>query len=70
MHPKDALTARQSEILMMLAKGMRRYEIIHQLGFTGKTYDKHMDNAMKRMKARTRYHLMAIYMRQLQDIGR
>lgn len=47
---RDRLTARQLEILTLIAKGLAAKEIGHQLGLSPKTVDIHRANIMERLQ--------------------
>jgi DNA-binding NarL/FixJ family response regulator len=48
--PEEQLTARQVQILVLLAEGMSSKEIAHQLGLSPKTVDVHRARIMERLQ--------------------
>jgi DNA-binding NarL/FixJ family response regulator len=49
IHALDTLTAREIEVLKMIAEGKTNYSISAELGISSKTVEKHRANLMKKM---------------------
>lgn len=62
--PAGALTPREREITAMLAEGCDGREIAERLVLSPETVRTHVRNAMERVNARTRAHLIAIALRE------
>jgi len=58
------LTAREKEVVTLLADGLTGEEIAVQLSLSAETVRTHIRNAMQRVNAHTRAHLIAIAVRQ------
>ena len=58
------LTPREREITALLATGLDGREIADQLALSPETVRTHIRNAMERVGARTRAHLIAIAVRE------
>jgi putative two-component system response regulator len=61
---KPSLTPRESEIVALLASGLNGEEIARQLFVSPATVRTHIRNAMERVDARTRAHLVTLAARQ------
>lgn len=59
-----SLTPREREITGLLADGLDGREIAEHLGLSPETVRTHIRNAMERVGARTRAHLIAIAVRE------
>jgi DNA-binding NarL/FixJ family response regulator len=59
-----ALSAREREILRMVADGMRNDEVAHRLSISPLTVQTHVKHAMEKLEADTRTHAVAEALRQ------
>jgi putative two-component system response regulator len=60
MEPKHQLTPREQEVVKLLAQGLNGQEIAETLFLSPQTIRTHIRNAMDRVGARTRTHLIAV----------
>ena len=60
---RRSLTAREREVVQLLATGLTGEEIAGQLFLSSETVRTHIRNAMQRMDAHTRAHLIALAVR-------
>jgi len=58
--PVPQLTARQLEIMRLVAQGLTNGQIAHRLGTAEKTIGKHLENTYERLGARSRVHAVAM----------
>lgn len=58
-HPASALTAREYQVMEMLANGMTNREIAEKLGISGKTVDTHRGHVLKKLGIRNNSQLTA-----------
>lgn len=58
---KTALTPRQVQVIRLIAAGFVNKEIAGQLGIATSTVDKHCDQILRRLSARTRAHAVFIF---------
>jgi two-component system, NarL family, invasion response regulator UvrY len=56
-HPASALTARELQVMEMLARGMTNREIAEHLGISGKTVDTHRGHVLKKLGVRNNSEL-------------
>jgi DNA-binding NarL/FixJ family response regulator len=61
--PARTLTAREREIIDLLADGLKGDEIAERLVLSPETVQTHVRNAMRKLGARTRVHLLALAIR-------
>ncbi|HWW87211.1 MAG TPA: response regulator transcription factor [Vicinamibacterales bacterium] len=61
--PHIALTARETQVLELVAKGMGNNEIADQLGTAGGTVKMHVQNILEKLGAADRTHAVAIAIR-------
>lgn len=57
---EKSLTARQLEVLKLVADHLTNSEIALQLGLSHKTIELHISSAMKRLQARNRHHAVQL----------
>jgi DNA-binding NarL/FixJ family response regulator len=60
VEPKHRLTPREQEVVKLLAQGLNGQEIAETLFLSPQTIRTHIRNAMDRVGARTRTHLIAV----------
>lgn len=68
-HPRaGVLTARERDVLRLLATGMTGEEAARQLFLSPETVRTHVRNAMRRLEARTRVHavVLALHAREIE----
>lgn len=65
----DALSAREREVIDLLANGLNGEEIAEQLVLSPETIKTHIRNAMRRMGAKTRVHAVAMAIRAREPPG-
>ena len=53
-----ALTARQKQVLRLIAQGMTSVQVGQQLGLSPRTVDRHIENIMKKLGLRSRLELV------------
>jgi DNA-binding CsgD family transcriptional regulator len=58
--PEHQLTRREREVVTLLAQGLNGQEIAETLFLSPQTVRTHIRNAMERVGARTRGHLIAV----------
>ena len=58
--PVPQLTARQLEIMRLVAQGLTNGQIAHRLGTAEKTVGKHLENTYERLGAHSRVHAIAL----------
>lgn len=58
--PSERVTPRQREVVDLIASGATDREIALRLRISDSTVHKHVENALRRTKARTRSHLVAL----------
>lgn len=63
MNDKSPLTERQTEVLALVAKGMRNAEIATLLGVSHKTVEQHSFQTLPRLGASNRAEAVAIAVR-------
>ncbi len=54
----SALTARQQQVLQLIAEGMTSVQVGEQLGLSPRTVDRHIENIMKKLGVRSRLELV------------
>ena len=59
------LTKRQTEIIKLVAQGCGDKEIAGKLALSCRTISVHVAGAIKRLKARSRSHAVAIFVRKM-----
>ena len=59
-----SLSAREKEVLSLLAQGLTGVEIAERLYLSPETVRTHVRNAMEKLEANTRVHAVAIALRQ------
>src|SRR5581483_3795616 len=52
---RHTLTSREQEVLRLLAEGMKDREIAAALGISVRTAEKHVENILRKLRARTRF---------------
>jgi RNA polymerase sigma factor (sigma-70 family) len=58
--PTDTLTAREREVLRLLALGRTQREIAKQLGISDKTVSSHLQRVLEKLRVHSRAHAVAI----------
>ncbi len=66
---EPGLTARETEVLRLVARGYRYREIAAQLFIATKTVQNHVQNILSKLQLNTRYELMAYAIRRGMDRG-
>lgn len=64
VHPTDALSRRQRQVVELIALGLETPAIANELHISQHTVRAHVGNAMDRIGARTRAHLVALVLRE------
>ena len=59
----DELTARQREVLTLIAEGLANQEVATQLGISVRTVERHRENIMKRLNLHSRTDLVKYALR-------
>ena len=54
------LTAREREVLTLLARGYSGEEVARELGVSAETVRAHVRNSVKKLRARTRLHAVVL----------
>lgn len=58
---KTALTPRQGQVIRLIAAGFVNKEIADQLGIATSTVDKHCEEILRRLSARTRANAVFVF---------
>jgi DNA-binding NarL/FixJ family response regulator len=61
---KPELTARQKEVLQLVATGLTSQEVGKKLGLSARTIDRHIENMLKRLGLRSRIELVSYAIRE------
>jgi DNA-binding CsgD family transcriptional regulator len=59
MLDQSALTAREIEVLRLIASGMSAKQVALQLAITARTVEHHIDHARLKTQTRNRVHMIA-----------
>jgi DNA-binding NarL/FixJ family response regulator len=60
-NPQEVLTERESEILVLIAKGLRNKEIAASLGISKRTVEYHVSNILEKLGAKSRLEAVLNY---------
>jgi LuxR family transcriptional regulator, transcriptional regulator of spore coat protein len=71
MNGEPTLSAREREILELVARGLSAKEVAGEIGIAPRTVDRHIENIRLKMRARNRVHMVTQAVRggQLQLTG-
>jgi len=61
--PEESLTAREEEILRLLAQGLRLGEIAEKLGISSKTVESHLERLKEKLRCKSVPELRALALR-------